>query len=343
MKSESITHESFGIVQLATMHGRFDNLFQSGVDTQHAMSLTISRAAIYSLGDGCDDGSDHVIAEEQIVQVTLSPLQFAELLTSGGSGDGVPCTLESVAGRAQLDPPRAEQKATRAASQFVEDCHELSAFAKESGALVAEILAKGNRMKVADRDKLRDIFRKLAGVATDTGPYLMGKAEGHLRRLVSEAKATISSHAHAVAAHAGTEVDQTTISLSIPPVIDETAPPPHPVLPPLPPLEIRSKAVDDMSARDLGILINHHLRKQETAIRRRKRLFWEEHRVHEDAIPGEFYMANAHGEKGRITVVYVSYQGSTNLTLPEARAYLRALRDGWKGPHWRAPGVKGAA
>lgn len=339
-KPQPETHESFGLVQLLRPTGRFENLFQSGIQTGHAMTMTVSRAAIYQRpGEDWDDGDDHLMAEESIVEFTLSPLQFAELITAAGSGQGVPCTLEYVNGRRQLGPPKREQATRRAVGQFAAECEDLAAFSKTAGALVAEILAKGAKMKAADRKKLQEIFGKLTGVASSTGPFLMGRAEDHLRRLTAEARATISDHAFRVAASSGTKASAVTIpatgQLDRP---NSEPPPPAPEIPELPDLEIASKKLEELDARDLGILINRHLKRIEGKVMKRKAAYWMKHRVHEKAVPGEFYQSGAWDDRGKVLVRYVSYQGTTSLTIEQARAYLSHLWAGVEKGHFHLEG-----
>lgn len=56
-----------------------------------------------------------------------------------------------------------------------------------------------------------------------------------------------------------------------------------------------------------------------------------------------FWVASARVAGSRVSIVYVSYQGTSNLRLDEALAYLDALDGGYVGRHFECPAVRALA
>jgi len=51
----------------------------------------------------------------------------------------------------------------------------------------------------------------------------------------------------------------------------------------------------------------------------------------------QFYWTDAHVAGRFVRVIYITYQGGSNLTKDTAIAYLAALDSGYNGKHWRLP------
>lgn len=91
-------HPAFGCVSVGHPHGTGRGLFMSNVKHNRTVSLRIATA---SMRRGL--GSEEHTEEKQIVEVELSPVQWADLLAGNFTGSGVPCTLRWVQG--ETPPP----------------------------------------------------------------------------------------------------------------------------------------------------------------------------------------------------------------------------------------------
>lgn len=84
-------HPTFGIMQFNRGQGTARPLFGSSILHSETITLTISRAELArSLG------SDHIFDRDTIVEVTMSPTQFADAITGLNCGNGVPVTIRLV-------------------------------------------------------------------------------------------------------------------------------------------------------------------------------------------------------------------------------------------------------
>lgn len=330
-------HESYGVLTVHRATGTFDNLFQSSVASMSGMILKVCRAAVGNHGLG----HDHVYPREELIEVHLSPLQWAEAISSIGIGEGTPCTIHRVDGTRMEEHPREEALARRTAQQFAGELEDLGKFVRRAEAMVDDILAKGGKMKAADRVNLKEIFGKLTRTIADSGPFLMKQTEDALGRMVGEAKAAITDHAH----HLQLEGEVPTHPMLEGPreerAFDALGPPnvspARPEIPDLGPREKDLKPVEQYTLDELAEEINLRLKKIEADQRAERMAKYEtqgERDVDADAKPGHFYYAGAHSSGRRIGVTYVSYHGGTMLARDQAVAYLKGLRGGFKGRHY---------
>lgn len=333
-----VQHESFGIITMTRPQGTFDNLFQSNVESNHAVTLEIHEASV-----GRSNEHDHVHPGAVITSITLSPLQFAEFLCSMGSGMGTPCTIEFRQGRGHMDePPREETNARKVVKAFVADTQEVMTFAKKARRLAQDILAKGGKMKAADRDELLEIVSTMAGGIADHGPFIMKTAEGAVQRMAAEAKAEVSSHARAMGVPEsavpqieGSENPGLPGTASVPPdqtpsALEQTSdeaklgPWQKPALPALPARDITRLKPEDMNAEQLAESISKKLK------------LFEAQGIRGDDGRVRFYFAGATpGGKGgkSVEVQYISYQGTSILTRDQAVEYLQHLENGDNRSH----------
>ena len=81
--------------------GTARNLFGTEITTSHPIRLEISNAA-----ESRELSKNWHFARNKIIEVEMSPIQWAEFLTSGNTS-GVPCTLKWIRGKGQLPEPEA--------------------------------------------------------------------------------------------------------------------------------------------------------------------------------------------------------------------------------------------
>lgn len=114
----STQHPSFGVIGAArwTAGGKGMRLFGSALPGHNAgVTLTIKEASVRN-----DRGHEFIYGERLVAQVYLSPVQWAELLTSMNIGDGVPCTIRYVTGDPDYRdaPPAKESMPEKAKRDF---------------------------------------------------------------------------------------------------------------------------------------------------------------------------------------------------------------------------------
>jgi hypothetical protein len=92
-------HPSFGLVSISRVSGS-RRLFESPFEHQHYITLSISRAD----RSRTDLHYNHIMPCGEIVEVAMSEVQFAQMVTSLNMGVGTPCTISHLDGEMVKEP-----------------------------------------------------------------------------------------------------------------------------------------------------------------------------------------------------------------------------------------------
>ncbi len=92
-------HESYGKIRISKISGGL-SLFDSEVGNGGAIQIQISTAHLNR-----DLNHNWIHSDKELVEVYLSPLQWAEAITTAMNTDGVPCTLNKVMGKTMERTP----------------------------------------------------------------------------------------------------------------------------------------------------------------------------------------------------------------------------------------------
>jgi hypothetical protein len=113
---EEQKHESFGVIQISrsSAGGKGMNLFDSSIRHSHVINLAICRATKYR-----QHGRDSVHGGEELIEVTMSPTQFADMITNLNNGSGTPVTIQHIAHK-QMEPCPVENTVMLHAEEFKE-------------------------------------------------------------------------------------------------------------------------------------------------------------------------------------------------------------------------------
>lgn len=176
------THPAYGIISLSKITRGGDSrtyMFGSRLDNHPAtIRLRVSEGR-----REFDLHADFFSSGRTVLELELTPTQFAELLTST-SGDGVPCTLLRANGE-QIPPLEAYETATARALGDVQDVG--SKIAKKVNAL-RELL---DVVKLSQKDKaaLASAISSLSAELSMNVPFLLEQVSACADKMVVEAKA----------------------------------------------------------------------------------------------------------------------------------------------------------
>ena len=92
------THPSYGMIRISQAQGTESVLFGSSIKHSRTINITISQGALMR-----ELNTDHFLENGQILNIELSPTQFADAITSIGSA--VPCTLRWRESVGQIEYP----------------------------------------------------------------------------------------------------------------------------------------------------------------------------------------------------------------------------------------------
>lgn len=199
-------HESHGMIGLSHVSwgGRGATLYGSPVKSWRTVRICIKEGREMSTKDGILGRFNH--GGKIIAELEMSPTQFAEMLTTPGHGDGVPCTLRYFRDGKTLrkcgEPPAWESDAAHIRRKFGEAVAEQTENLHETRRRIDALLEEGNVSK-ARREKIAAELQAFYRLLTDSAPFVMEQFEAHTAQTVQVAKAEISGFVEGMARETG--------------------------------------------------------------------------------------------------------------------------------------------
>lgn len=186
--SEIERHESYGLIgfsRVSSTGGR--NFFGSSVKSSHYIELTIRHAHRKR-----NLSQYWYSPEEEIVELRLSPNQFAELLTTMNVGSGVPCTIQYV-GRTKMDECPAIDQREKFEQEFTRDVKNANAKAKQLAADIAALFDTKGTIKQSDRTAVIEKLRMLMQEVENNMPFVQTQFNEAMDKTVAEAKGEVEA------------------------------------------------------------------------------------------------------------------------------------------------------
>lgn len=198
---EEHEHESFGIVGFVRTTGNPGKLFGSPLENHnHYITLRIGRCKLYRRDD-----QDHYYGGHRgdIIEVSLSEGQFAQLITTMNQGNGVPCTLSYINGKRMEPPPVSRSESENIRTKFDERVRK---FAKDLLKGAGEIRATMEEKKTLNREDRKRVTKFLDNVAVEINNnmgFFLEVFNESAERVVTAAKAEADAWLTAVIHRAG--------------------------------------------------------------------------------------------------------------------------------------------
>lgn len=180
-------HESFGLIQFLRTQGT-QRLFGSAIDNQTYITLRITQAE-----RGHEHSREWYYPRRELIEVSLSSAQFAELITSLNIGAGVPCTIYRVLGT-KMEPLPLEHKTEAQLTQegFEVSTSQLAASLHALAKGVRSTLEKKN-LTVADRKDIINRIDRIVMEVESNLPHILSSFQESVEKGVSHAKAEVES------------------------------------------------------------------------------------------------------------------------------------------------------
>lgn len=183
-------HESYAMVSFSRRTGDPGVLFGSPLHHHHSyIALTIRRAErIHNLGHDRFYGS----MRGDLIEVDLSPAQFAELLTTMNVGMGVPCTLRYLDGKQMEKPPTVEMETEKVQTSFEKDTKKLVHSLEQKQHQIDEILEK-KALSKDDRAKIRSLLDTAIREVGSNMPFMLERFSEATEKVTTHAKAEVDA------------------------------------------------------------------------------------------------------------------------------------------------------
>jgi hypothetical protein len=183
-------HPTYGFIQVSRVSGGSGTHFLSGVKTHSSIRVTIGRAEKWTSASE----EERMFANEQLVEVSLTPSQFADMITNLNNGMGTPCTIRYVGREHQGEVPTQTTLMERQKEAFKE---RISAFAetlKAQKQSVRDLLEKKSLNK-EDRKALSNILERSILEVESNLPFMLVMFHEAAEKATSRAKQEIEAYA----------------------------------------------------------------------------------------------------------------------------------------------------
>jgi hypothetical protein len=184
-------HESYGMVGFSRItHGGAlnsgTNLFGSSLKHPHTIALRIKRAVKERYLS-----TDHYYGGETLIEVEMSPAQFAEAITALNVGDGVPCTIRRIGKTGVEECPEVSMRQIFE-QEFRDSCVETSDVARNLVKKAEAILSK-SVIKASERKELLEYLYKIHMELKSNLPYIGTQFNEAMDKVVSDAKQSVEA------------------------------------------------------------------------------------------------------------------------------------------------------
>lgn len=202
-RDKNYNHPAFGVIGISRIHGTRDRFFGSHVREHHDfIALRIFGASYqHDLGEDWIHADGHL----PIVEVELTPAQFASMLTTMNVGDGVPCTIKFRDGKpTEPLPDDYGIEHERVVEEFRRNIETKKAEMQPRLARVRELLTKKGALRMGER---KEILGLVEGLFRDfqrgNADFLLEQFERGAEKMVTEAKALVDEFITSTAARIG--------------------------------------------------------------------------------------------------------------------------------------------
>jgi hypothetical protein len=199
-KDECETHPSYGQAVFHRTYGNIGRLYGSPLERHHtAIRLTISRSEVRH-----DLAQDWRYAREQLIEVTFSAAQFADLLTTMNVGEGVPCTIEHVAGVDQGQVPE-EMKVEheKVVVDYFENGSRETVAKLRQGLVDLKALLNKKSLTKADKERIEWLVGRALQDVESNQPFAVAQFGEAAQKIVGAAKAEVAATTQALVERLG--------------------------------------------------------------------------------------------------------------------------------------------
>jgi hypothetical protein len=182
---ERQTHPSWGVMQITRTVGGGQNLFGATIDHQASVRIRINRASVVR-----DLNSNRIRDEEQLIDIEMSPVQFAEAITTIGSM-GTPVTIRRL-NRSKVEQCPPSNERAKIESEFAAKLSGVVEELKAHHELLAKRLSQKTLTKNEKQELLTAAQRAITEVASNV-PFMHEVFHEQMDKTVAEAKAAIDA------------------------------------------------------------------------------------------------------------------------------------------------------
>jgi len=184
------THESYGMVGIHRQTGGHPSLFGSSIKHNAQIAITVKRAE-----KNRHLNTDWYHGRGTLIEIVMSPTQFAEMITSLNVGDGIPCTLRHVSDgplKEMERPPEVKQRQIFE-DEFKKDMKSITQTIYGDVDEAQGLMLKKGTITVKERQKVSNIIGRIVGHVRDHLPFIQSQFNEAMDKTVLEAKGEVEA------------------------------------------------------------------------------------------------------------------------------------------------------
>jgi len=189
MSKETVRkHESFGLLSISRIQSNKPiSLFGSFIEHQNTIKLRIKKAEEHR-----DLNQNWYFGTNTLLEIELSPVQWAEAIMNMNVGDGIPCTIKYINGKEIEDPP-IKNLAREFNDEFQKDMENIGNKINETIDLVSQLMEKPSITK-SERKTILNSLKMLKQHLVSNIPFVHQQFNEAMGKTVQLAKSEIESH-----------------------------------------------------------------------------------------------------------------------------------------------------
>lgn len=201
MKTEEFNGENIGVISLSrpTSHGT--ELVGSKVPNDTFISLSIKEAT----ATRGEFSSERIRGHKEIIQVNLSPMQYAELISSIGMAAGVPCTITRRDGKRVPQEYSSVNPQSYYTNKVKEEFMKMAKDFESSFAEAKDLLHNKKTLNKGDKETIELAYNQLHRRLTDSLPFMHTLFQEEMDTVVMEASQQFKSNISASIEQIGKE------------------------------------------------------------------------------------------------------------------------------------------
>lgn len=164
-------------------------IFGSNIRNSNTIAMTVKKAS-----RSRQHGTDYYHGHKKLIEIEMTPVQFAQMITSANYGDGVPCSLR------QLGDEYYEYKTGRDMGDTVKsdmkgEFTELADRCKLAESQINAILKRPGRVSAVEKDEIATNLYFLAQAVKSNIPFMEKQFKKTMAKAVLEAKREVQAYA----------------------------------------------------------------------------------------------------------------------------------------------------
>ncbi len=194
-----VTHPAFGVVQVSRTSGGARSLFMSDVKHDHRICLRIHKAQHRR-----HLNSYWTHAGDKLIEVEMSELQFAQMISSMNLGSGVPCTLTCAREGEMVRLPAIDPDDLTAvfSSEIKKQTSQALESARKAHSLLLELMSQ-KTVKKKELEPLASLLYSLSQLLPSSMQFIQDQFQEAMEHTTEQAKAHAEGHVLRVLQQAG--------------------------------------------------------------------------------------------------------------------------------------------